>query len=146
MIISVRRAIASDAPKIAAAERAYIDCPWTEAQVANEIENPDCLFFTAQTEDREFVGYASGVVAADECEVSNIAVLEEYRRRGVGKALFDKLLAEAKKRGVTTVFFLVRVDNEAAIGLYEKLGFAAVGTRRGYYNGQDAAIMRKGLN
>jgi len=44
-----------------------------------------------------------------------------------------------------TVFLEVRTDNEAAIGLYESLGFVNVGLRRRYYrsSGADAYTMRR---
>jgi ribosomal-protein-alanine N-acetyltransferase len=44
-----------------------------------------------------------------------------------------------------TVFLEVRTDNEAAISLYESLGFANVGLRRRYYraSGADAYTMRR---
>ena len=141
---TVRRALLSDAPSIAAAEREYIDCAWNEKQIADEILDTAAVFLTAER-DGEFVGYLSGSIAVDECEISNIAVLPQYRRLGAGKALFDAMLKELVSRGVRSVFLLVRTDNAPAVGLYRKLGFAEVGMRPRYYKGQDAAIMRKNL-
>lgn len=140
--VTVRRALPTDAQSIAAAEREYIDCAWTEHQILDEIQSRDSVFLTAE-HNGAFAGYLSGSVAADECEISNIAVLPQYRRRGVGVMLFGELFCELTRRGVKTVFLLVRVDNMPAVGLYEKLGFARVGVRPRYYKGQDAAIMRK---
>jgi ribosomal-protein-alanine N-acetyltransferase len=75
--------------------------------------------------------------------VVSIAVRETYRRRGMARALMD----EAMKRGVasykaTECYLEVRVGNDAAIGLYEKLGFAKVKRNYGYYlDGEDAWVM-----
>src|SRR5262249_51251929 len=52
---------------------------------------------------------------------------------GVGAALLDDLLAEAARRGITTVLLEVAVDNEPAQRLYERRGFRTIGVRRGYY-------------
>ncbi len=139
--IEIRRATAADAPEIAKAERLYIDCPWTEAQIESEIESSQALFFVARS-NGEFAGYLSGVCAADECEVSNIAVSERFRRRKVATALFTELIGCAAKRGIKRLFLLVRTDNAAAIALYKSLNFAVVGTRKRYYKNADAYIMK----
>ncbi len=142
MSLIVRSALPTDAQSIAAAEREYIDCAWTVGQILDEIQSASSVFLTAE-QDGAFVGYLSGCIAADECEISNIAVLPQYRRRGAGVMLFGELFAELARRGVKTAYLLVRTDNAPAIALYEKLGFARVGVRPRYYKGQDAAIMRK---
>lgn len=137
----VRRATASDAVNIADAEAKYIDCPWSLAQVQEEIANPQALFYVAENESG-FAGYLSGVIVSDECEVSNVAVEEAYRHSGVASELFSAFLCELKGKNAKTVFLLVRDGNIPAIGLYEKYGFAVVGKRPRYYKGGDALIMR----
>ncbi len=141
---AVRRAEISDADDIANAESRYIDCAWTKAQISDEIESPAALFYVAEV-GGAFAGYISGTVAADECEVSNIAVSVEYRRCGVGRMLLDALKRGAKQSGCATMFLLVRSDNAPALALYGKSGFYTVGKRSGYYGGQDALIMRHNL-
>ncbi|MCH5155690.1 MAG: ribosomal protein S18-alanine N-acetyltransferase [Clostridiales bacterium] len=141
--ISVRRAEKADAPIIAQAERAYIDCPWTEGQIEQEIDG-GAVFLVAEI-DGEFCGYVSGEVTADECEISNIAVTEAHRRKGVGKTLLTALLSEISARNVKSVYLLVRDGNTPAIMLYQSLGFTDVGRRKNYYKGKDALIMRLNL-
>lgn len=142
--LTVRRAVESDSADIARAESAYIDCPWTEDQIRAEISDSQAAFFVAEI-DGAFAGYLSGVIAADECEVSNIAVIERFRRRKVGTELFAALVESASTRGVKSLYLLVRADNSAAIGLYRSLGFEVVGVRKRYYDGDDANIMRLDL-
>ncbi len=139
---TIRTAEATDAAAIAALERAYIDCPWTEAQIADEISDGGCPFAVAETADGEIVGFLSGACAADECEISNIAVAEPYRRRGVATALFKKLFDILARRAVSSVYLLVRDGNAPAAALYKSLGFNEVGRRRDYYgSGKSAVIM-----
>lgn len=138
--VTVRKAERRDAPYIAAAELAYIDCPWTESQIEGEIAS-GAVFLVAEI-DGEFCGYVSGEVTVDECEISNIAVIEKYRRRGIGKILLASLINELDVRGVRNVFLLVRDGNAPAIALYKSLGFIRVGQRKNYYKGKDALIMR----
>lgn len=141
--MTVRKATSLDARNIAAAERAYIDCPWTESQIEDEIDG-DAVFLVAES-CGEFCGYVSGRVVDDECEISNIAVMEAYRRCGVGKALLTALIGELAVRGVNSVFLLVRDGNTPAMALYQNCGFILVGRRPNYYKGKDALIMRLNL-
>jgi ribosomal-protein-alanine N-acetyltransferase len=75
--------------------------------------------------------------------VVSIAVRQPYRRKGIAFALMN----EAMKRGVASYkasecYLEVRVGNEAAISLYEKLGFSKVKRNYGYYlDGEDAWVM-----
>lgn len=140
-MITVRLAEKSDAGFIAEAEKAYIDCPWTEEQILSEIQSENAVFFTAEV-DGKICGYVSGDIAADECEMSNIAVDTEYRNRGVAYALMTEFISALAGRNIKSVFLLVRDDNGAAIGLYNKCGFKTVGKRTGYYKGKDALIMQ----
>ena len=132
----------SDAADISRIERAYIDCPWTEEQIRAEISSS--AIFLAAAVDGKLAGYVSGVVAADECEIANVAVDGGYRRRGIATRLLEELVNEAVSLGADKMFLSVRVDNLPAIELYKKLGFETVGVRRGYYGvGADANTMRK---
>jgi ribosomal-protein-alanine N-acetyltransferase len=58
----------------------------------------------------------------------------------------ENVLSAAENAEIESVFLEVRASNAAAIALYEKHGFAAVGRRRGYYDApvEDAAVMRWG--
>lgn len=82
------------------------------------------------------------------CHVVSIAVREPYRRRGIGTALMLEAMRNGRKEyGTGECYLEVRVTNEPAIRLYEKLGFVKVGKRRSYYlDGEDAWIMAIAIN
>lgn len=75
--------------------------------------------------------------APDEVEVLNLAVLPQFRRRGMGSALIEALPPE-------TVFLEVRESNAAAIALYSAAGFQKMGIRSAYYSDpvEGAVMMR----
>ncbi|MFP3309514.1 MAG: N-acetyltransferase [Acidilobus sp.] len=79
--------------------------------------------------------------------VISIAVLAEYRRRGVGSALMKEAIdVLSSKYDVDAVYLEVRVSNEPAIRMYEKFGFKKVRIIKGYYrDGEDAYVMVKRL-
>jgi len=80
---------------------------------------------------------------AKQCHVVSIAVKEPYRRRGIASELMTVVMERAKENyGANECFLEVRVSNDAAINLYEKLGFSKVKRNYGYYiDGEDAWVM-----
>jgi len=80
---------------------------------------------------------------AKQCHVVSIAVKEPYRRRGIASELMTAVMERAKENyGAKECFLEVRLSNDAAINLYEKLGFSKVKRNYGYYiDGEDAWVM-----
>jgi ribosomal-protein-alanine N-acetyltransferase len=77
--------------------------------------------------------------ATPEVEILNVAVLPEFRRLGLARALLHEVLTRR------AVYFLeVRESNEVAQRLYLKCGFREVARRRHYYADPDesAIVMR----
>ena len=74
------------------------------------------------------VGYAivletySSFLALPTLYLEDLFVLEEYRRRGVGRALFQTAVEEAKRRGCGRMEWTVLDWNQLAIDFYQKLG------------------------
>lgn len=99
----IRTAEFADGKAICAIEKAYIGSCWTQQMIDEAIADEKCLFLVAEI-DGMTVGYLSGVFAADECDVSNIAVAEAHRRRGIATALFERLFEGARTRGAGKVF------------------------------------------
>ncbi|HDJ67024.1 MAG TPA: ribosomal-protein-alanine N-acetyltransferase [Nitrososphaeria archaeon] len=79
--------------------------------------------------------------------VISIAVLPEYRNRGIARSLLNRAINVLKDEyKCEEVFLEVRVSNSPAISLYEKLGFLKVNISRRYYlDGEDAYIMARKL-
>ncbi len=90
----------------------------------------------------EIVGYICARLIIDEADINNVAVVPECRRMGFATALIDGLKDYCLKKGISKLTLEVNVNNLAAKNLYAKAGFTAVGTRKGYYHGDDAEIMR----
>jgi [ribosomal protein S18]-alanine N-acetyltransferase len=86
-------------------------------------------------------------VAGEEAEVLTLAVVPTSRRRGLGGALLDAALREARDRGARAVFLEVSEANQAARGLYAAAGFVEAGRRRRYYaDGTDALVLQAALS
>jgi len=76
--------------------------------------------------------------------IVSIAVMPQYRRKGVARALINKALDGMQYYKAKQCFLEVRVTNDLAISLYKKLGFEITRTINGYYSdGEDAYVMTK---
>lgn len=61
----------------------------------------------------------------------------EHRSRGLGRLLYERLIAEVRELGYVSLFAGITLPNEASVGLHEVVGFEAVGVFRpgGYKHG-----------
>ena len=143
MKFELRELSAADIPSAAGIENACFSSPWSEKTLLSELQNPLNKFFGAFTENT-LAGYIGFQTVLEETSVFNVAVLPEFRRNGIGKALVEKLIDEAKKSGSKVVFLEVRAGNLPAINLYEKEGFVFFGLRKNYYENpkENALILR----
>lgn len=73
------------------------------------------------------------------CELDRIAVLKEYRGKGLGRALFNALIKAAdleyKKHGfkLRKLYILTHADNKGAQAFYKKLGCKHETTLKSHY-------------
>jgi len=112
--------------------------------IASELGNIWAYWIVA-IDDGQVIGYVGSQSSCDETDIMNIAVHPKWRRRGVAESLIDRLISELKQRGSHALMLEVRVSNDPATALYEKLGFRQVGRRKNYYRNpkEDALILRK---
>ena len=124
----------------------FSDEAWSSAMFWSELAEQESRRYYVVTppDDELVIGYA-GLCAynTQESYVQTIGVDPEHQRGGIGAALLEQLLADARELGCARVDLEVRAGNDAAIRLYEKYGFAQVGIRRRYYqpSGADAIVM-----
>jgi [ribosomal protein S18]-alanine N-acetyltransferase len=141
--LELRRLALRDLPAIEAIERRAYRTPWSRSMFAGELAKPSSLCVGAFDGGAGLVGYLIISRYVDAWHVMNIATDPDHRRRGIATALLERLFeltANDVQRGYTLE---VRVSNEDAIRLYERLGFKRRGIRRGYYtdNREDALVM-----
>jgi len=140
--IEIRVLDLSDLDAIEVIEQQAYPTPWSRSMFASELAKPTSICLGA-FEGSDLVGYIINSRYVDAWHVMNVAVHPEHQRRGIATALLEKLFERTRgdeRRGYTLE---VRVSNENAIRLYEKLGFDSRGIRRGYYtdNREDALLM-----
>ncbi|MBS1301330.1 GNAT family N-acetyltransferase [Loktanella sp. SALINAS62] len=107
------------------------DRPWS----AHEFK--DLLSQTGAVLAGDYRAFALGRFIAPELEILTVACHPDHRRQGLARKAVMTILDQAQMRGAETVFLEVASDNIAARTLYDALGFAKVGQRRGYYQRAD---------
>ncbi|MDD6736145.1 MAG: ribosomal protein S18-alanine N-acetyltransferase [Clostridiales bacterium] len=130
----LERITPEDCAELAELDKRCFAVPWSEKSFREETENSLATYVLAK-EDGKIIGYCGFWKVYGEVQVTNIAVLPEYRHRGVASALIDEMLAQCE--GEEQFVLEVRASNSAAVSLYEKYGFKRAGVRRHFYRSPD---------
>ena len=126
-------------------EEACFSIPWTREDYQREMKENKMAIYRIAVLDDKIVGYAGMWHVVTEGHITNVAVLEQYRRRGVAKALMEEIINIAQQKQMIGITLEVRISNIAAQKLYTKYGFRPEGFRKNYYQDtkEDAVIMWK---
>jgi ribosomal-protein-alanine N-acetyltransferase len=135
--------------EVMAVEAECFTNPWTRAMHVADLANADVSrVVVARDVQNALVGFCSFWRLLDELHINNLAVRPAWRRRGVARAILDRVFAEAYSMGARRATLEVRRSNEPARRLYEQLGFGLASVRRDYYTApqEDALVLwREGL-
>ena len=123
-----------DCRTLAELDKKCFAVPWSERSFLEEVNNRLATYLLAR-EDGKIVGYCGFWRVSGEAQVTNIAVLPEYRRRKIAKALAEEMLKICASD--EQIVLEVRKSNEIAISFYEKLGFEKAGIRKRFYHSPD---------
>ena len=132
----------ADAKELSELDKKCFSVPWSEKSFFDESHNKLAVYFVAK-EDGVIIGYAGYWNVAGEGCITNIAVIPEKRRMGIGKKLIEEMIKSAKELDLSLLTLEVRESNTAAISLYKSFGFEELGKRKNYYTNpvEDALIM-----
>ena len=141
--ILIRRMRLEDVDAVTEIERATFARPWSRESFRQEMERNKAARYLGALQDGRIVGYAGAWIILDESHITNIAVAEKERGKGIGRRLTEALMQYISNLGAAYATLEVRVSNERAQHLYKSLGFVSVGKRKRYYedNGEDAYLM-----
>ncbi len=144
MEIVIRDLRESDIAPLSAIEAAAFSMPWSAQDFADLLKRDYCLYLVAEADGR-VVGSAGMTDICREGRIDNVVVAEAYRGRGIAQKLLRELFRRGDARGIGAYTLEVRVSNQAAIHIYEKIGFVSAGIRPRFYEKptEDALIMWK---
>lgn len=150
-MITYRQPIALDIPVLASYEKELFPySPWSTSQFKEEFAGiPTTRFISVAEDGSTIVGYCGVFLPAPgvEADVLTVAVLPAYRRQGIAREFMRQIEQWCIEREASALMLEVEISNEAAIKLYESLGFKKISVRMNYYGpGKDAHVMRKELS
>ncbi|MBP1474912.1 GNAT family N-acetyltransferase [Frateuria sp. MAH-13] len=147
--IPVRRAAPADLDALVALERcAFSGDRMSRAQYRRHLASPRAAVLVADTPDEGLLGSALVFFRAGStlARLYSIATAPAARGRGLGGTLLAAAEDAARARGCRGMRLEVRMDNTAAMALYERAGYRRIGRYAGYYeDGADAWRYEKGL-
>lgn len=135
-----------DLDEVMMIEQEAFSLPWSRESYQGELRNSFANYLVCDFAG-EIAGYAGIWVVFEEAHITNVAVGEKFRSRGIGLALMQEAEKIARAKKATRILLEVRPSNEIALSMYENLNFIQTGLRKAYYtdNGEDAIIMTKYL-
>jgi [ribosomal protein S18]-alanine N-acetyltransferase len=141
--MDIRFMTVDDLDAVMEIEYSSFSIPWSREAFYNEIEQNHLSTYLVVEDGERIAGYCGVWLVVDEAHITNVAVLPDYRGQGVGEALMQRIMDISKEVGARVMTLEVRVSNEAAKGLYRKMGFQDGGIRKRYYsdNQEDALVM-----
>jgi ribosomal-protein-alanine N-acetyltransferase len=138
---------APDIEQVLAIEKRSFRNPWTRRAFLAEIEAAPVSQPLVMEYRGQIIGYVVPWFVADEMQIANIAIHEDFRRRGLAKQMMRYLCDLAQQRHCQVAHLEVRQSNAAARQFYESFGFQMTGVRRNYYGPkEDALLMSKKLS
>jgi ribosomal-protein-alanine N-acetyltransferase len=148
--VQIVPATADMLPEILRLEEACFSAPWTRKMLAAELTgNPFAHFLAAVDQEQAgpagvvIVGYHCFWIVFEELRLMNLAVRDSMRRRGIGEALVTEALRMGLGQSASRAVLEVRASNDAALALYQRIGFTRISTRPRYYTNpvEDAVLM-----
>lgn len=147
--VRIRKVRKSDVDRIIDIERSWHHLSHWSIDSYYRLLNDDNFTssFVAEMEDEysrpRIVGFVIFHIAADVCEIYNIAVESGHARSGIGRELMSAAIQESGRRKAGKVVLEVRKTNNPAINFYLKFAFKIAGERKNYYSNpiEDAYVM-----
>ncbi len=150
-MIQLRDGVGADAARLFDLDRICFDAgiAYSLREFRSLLRSPKALCIVAENGD-ELAGF---VIAQESVihqsrggHIVTIDVAPDFRRRGIGRLLMERMEARLWSAGAEWLRLEVAVNNSAASEFYRELGFAPTGRILNYYPGSiDAIVMEKAL-
>lgn len=141
--LSFRDMEEKDLDEIIELEHKCFTVPWSKDAFVSEISQNRFAKYIILEEEGKIIGYCGAWLVVDEAHITNVAILPEFRGRGLGEALMNAMIDICRRKHIERMTLEVRKSNTVAQSLYKKLGFQEGAIRKNYYsdNQEDAIVM-----
>ncbi len=144
-MLSLRIATIEDADNLVGLDRLCFGKLWSRDQYLREIESPNSDIVLLHNGEH-LMAYGCVWAIVDEAHITILGTHPEYLRQGHARKVLKELLRLAIARKMKRATLEVKESNQAAIALYQTLGFEEAGRRKKYYSDtkEDALILWTG--
>lgn len=141
--VHIRWMIRRDMPEVLEIENQSFEFPWSEEDFIRCLRQRNCIGMVAECEER-IVGFMIYELHKTRLHVLNFAVNRDFRRRGAGTAMIQKLAGKLSHQRRNRILLEVRETNLAAQLFFRKSGFRAISVLRDFYEDttEDAYLMQ----
>ena len=142
MEIEIRTLRFEDIDALARIESESFSMPWSKQDFEGLLQRDYCYYLVALV-DGEVAGCCGYTKSFEEGNIDNVVVAPRFRGLGIAQKMLESLIVRGEAAGVEAFTLEVRVSNEVAIHVYEKMGFRSEGIRPRFYEMpvEDANIM-----
>lgn len=153
--ISLRAMNEADIDAVVEIEKSVNPSPWSVGNFRSSVNKGDCVLVAEELleaasskqankkeQKSEILAYAVFSTGGGEAEVLIIAVTKKLQQQGAAKKILTYYI-ESVTGDIENIFLEVRASNQAAINLYDGLGFNQVGLRPSYYPKSDSSKARE---
>jgi [ribosomal protein S18]-alanine N-acetyltransferase len=141
--VHIRWMIRRDMMEVLEIENTSFEFPWSEEDFVRCLRQRNCIGMVAEHEER-VAGFMIYELHRNRLHILNFAVASDFRRRGVGQQMVDKLIGKLSPQRRNRILLEVRETNLAAQLFFRDLGFRAISVLRDYYEDttEDAYLMQ----
>ena len=137
-MLRIRKSSKSDAPILTAIHADGFANYWDIESFNDLFGTPGTIALIAEWDEKP-VGILVYRVVYEQADIITVAVLQEYRRQGVGHQLLRQAMQEVKQLGAKAMFLDVEDGNAAGLALYARYGFNQINRRKLYYRQKDGS-------
>lgn len=131
----------SDVKNVLKIEEESFSTSWTfNAFIYELLVNEKATYYTFKVKN-QIIAYIGYWLLDDDIHITNLAVAPLFRKKGIASKLINFIIRKAKDIGVSQISLEVRITNQEAIKLYEKIGFARGKLLKEYYKREDGIEM-----
>lgn len=141
--VHIRWMIRRDMAEVIEIENHSFEFSWCEEDFVRCLRQRNCIGMVAEHHER-VLGFMIYELHKNRLHVLNFAVHPEYRRRGVGGQMIQKLSSKLGLGRRNRIMLEVRETNLAAQLFFRELGFRAISLLRDFYEDttEDAYLMQ----
>lgn len=143
--LHIRWLIRRDMPEVLAIENNSFDHPWPEEEFITVLRQRNAIGMVVEHDDT-IVGFMLYELHSSTIKLLNFATSTKFRRRGVGRAMIEKLDGKLSAQRRTRIITHVRETNLSAQLFFKAIGFRATSVLKNFYETtsgkEDAYLMQ----